>query len=110
MLGLGVGINTSVAASGEFSLADISGLVSWYKFNTLHTLSSGALASWGDSSGNGNTLTNIGATNKRPTVEASGRVDWGDVPNSFMEGSSFVAASQPDNMKREGELMDALRN
>ena len=86
-LALGLGINQraeNLESMSGFSIKDISGLVSWYKFNTLHTIESGALASWGDSSGNGNTLTNTVATNKRPTVESDGRIDWEDVPNSFL--------------------------
>jgi hypothetical protein len=83
-LGLHLGVGSPRVRSG-FALTDISGLQAWYKFNTLHTLDGGALASWGDSSGNGHTLTNTGATNKRPSVENNGRVDWGDVPSSFMD-------------------------
>lgn len=86
-LALGLGINQraeNLESMSGFSIKSVPGLVSWYKFNTLHTLDGNALEEWGDSSGNNNTLTNTVATNKRPTVEADGRIDWEDVPNSFM--------------------------
>ena len=83
-LGLGFGVQKPVRTGG-FTLNSISGLAAWYKFNTLHTLDGNALEEWGDSSGNNRTLTNTGATNKRPTVESDGRIDWEDVSNSFMD-------------------------
>ena len=86
-LGLGLGVYSS-PYTGGFSIKEISGLQAWYKFNTLHTLDGNDLEEWGDSSGNNRTLTNTIATNKRPTVEASGRVDWGDVSSSFMNISN----------------------
>ena len=36
--------------------------------------------------------------------------DTVDNPNSYMDGNnSFVAANAPDTTKKEGQLMDALR-
>jgi hypothetical protein len=43
------------------------------------------------------------------TVSWLNKNDTANVANSFMEGSQYVAAQNPDNLKREGELMDALR-
>jgi hypothetical protein len=83
-LGLGFGVQKPLR-TGAFTIKSISGLAAWYKFNTLHTLDGNALEEWGDSSGNNRTLTNTGATNKRPTVESDGRIDWEDVSNSFMD-------------------------
>ena len=86
-LGFGLGINQraeNLESMSGFSIDSLSGLVAWYPFNTGHTLDGDALVAWADASGNSRTLTNTGATNKRPTVE-SGRINWGDVPNSFMD-------------------------
>ena len=55
MLGLGNSI-TSGAALDEFNLNQISGLIAWYKFNTLITLNGSNVSLWGDSSGNDNNL------------------------------------------------------
>ena len=65
---------------------------------------------------------------KRPTVKLhevkpkpatwvhTAAVSWlnqnetADIPNSYMEGdNSYVAATAPDKVKKEGQLMDALR-
>ena len=83
MLGLGQSL-TSPIVSGGFTIDSLSGLVAWYPFNTGQSTDSGALSSWADASGNSRTLTNTGQTNKQPTYE-SGRINWGDVPNSFMD-------------------------
>ena len=88
-LGLGLGLKSNV---GGFSLTNISGLVAWYPFNTGHTLDGVNLVSWLDSSGNNNTLFNISATNKRPTV-SSGVVDWGHTSGVFMDTTSLTPAS-----------------
>lgn len=88
MIGANVSLYSSTPPVESSVIGDVSGLQAWYKFNTLHTLDGNALEEWGDSSGNNRTLTNTVATNKRPTVEASGRVDWGDVASSFMNISN----------------------
>ena len=69
---------------GGFTLNSISGLVGWYPFNTGQVADGDALVSWDDASGNGRTLTNTTATNKRPTYE-SGRINFGDVTSSYMD-------------------------
>ena len=83
MLGLGQSL-TSPIVSGGFTIDSLSGLAAWYPFNTGQTADGDALVSWADASGNSRTLTNTGQTNKRPTYE-SGRINWGDVNNSFMD-------------------------
>ena len=72
---------------GGFTLNSISGLAAWYPFNTGQTTDGDALVSWADASGNSRTLTNITATNKRPTYE-SGRINFGDVARSYMDISN----------------------
>ena len=86
-LALGLGINQraeNLESMSGFSIDSLSGLVAWYPFNTGQTVDGDALVSWADASGNSRTLTNTGQTNKRPTYE-SGRVNWGDVNQSFMD-------------------------
>ena len=63
MLGLGNSI-TSGAVLGEFSLDQISGLQAWYKFQTSITLNGSNVSAWGDSSGNGNDLTQSTASDQ----------------------------------------------
>ena len=63
MLGLGNSI-TSGAALDEFSLDQISGLQAWYKFQTNITLNGSNVSAWGDSSGNGNDLTQSTASDQ----------------------------------------------
>ena len=92
-LGLGLGIqNENKVSEAGFSLTDISGLASWYPFNTGHNLDGVNLVSWLDASGNNNTLFNISATNKRPTV-SNGEVDWGHTPGVFMDATSHTPGS-----------------
>jgi len=84
-MGLGLGLSIySPSYTGGFTIDSLSGLAAWYPFNTGQSVVSGALSAWADASGNSRTLTNTGQTNKRPTYE-SGRINWGDVNNSFMD-------------------------
>ena len=53
MLGLGLGINKSIAPE-EFSIANISGLQLWLKNATGITESGNAISQWADQSGNDN--------------------------------------------------------
>ena len=63
MLGLGNSIVIG-AALGEFSLDQISDLEAWYKFDTNITLNGSNVSAWGDSSGNGNDLTQSTASDQ----------------------------------------------
>ena len=57
-----------------FSLTDISGLQAWYKFDTNITLNGSNVSEWGDSSGNGNDLTQTTASDQ-PAYN-SGDIDF----------------------------------
>jgi hypothetical protein len=91
MLGLylGLGLRSNV---GGFSLKDVSGLHSWYPFNTGHTLDGVNLVEWADSSGNNNTLFNTSATNRRPTVN-NGVVDWSHTGGVYMDTTALTPSS-----------------
>ena len=63
-------VTPNVAAAGAaFSLTDISGLQAWYKFDTNITLNGSNVSEWGDSSGNGNDLTQTTAS-KQPAYNS----------------------------------------
>ena len=64
MLGLGNSIVSSPKLGSAFSLDQISGLQAWYKFNTNITLNGSNVSAWGDSSGNGNNLTQSTASDQ----------------------------------------------
>ena len=65
MLGLGNSIISSPKlSSAAFSLTDVSGLQAWYKFATNITLNGSNVSEWGDSSGNGNDLTQSTASDQ----------------------------------------------
>lgn len=54
MLGLGLGINKSVATSEEFDISSIGGLRLWLKNDTGITEAGGAISLWRDQSSQGN--------------------------------------------------------
>lgn len=64
MLGLGNSIISGVALQSAFSLDQISDLEAWYKFDTNITLNGSNVSAWGDSSGNGNDLTQSTASDQ----------------------------------------------
>jgi len=69
------------AVGAEFSLTEISGLQAWYKFDTNITLNGSTVSEWGDSSGNGNDLTQTTAS-EQPAYN-SGDIDF-DGSNDYM--------------------------
>ena len=64
MLGLGNSIISGAALEEAFSLDQISDLEVWYKFDTNITLNGSDVSAWGDSSGNGNNLTQSTASDQ----------------------------------------------
>lgn len=68
---LGLGQSLTSASALQFSLADISGLTAWYKFNEGISTTESTVTLWNDSSGNDRHMGNITATNDRPTFDSS---------------------------------------
>ena len=81
MLGLGLGINKSIAASEEgFSLTDVAGLQLWVKNKT--DVTTGDTLTWADQSGNGNDVTQT-VSDSQPTYDSSdGSFDFTGSNNS----------------------------
>lgn len=68
---LGLGQSLMSASALQFSLADISGLTAWYKFNEGIFTTESTVTLWNDSSGNDRHMGNITATNDRPAFDSS---------------------------------------
>ena len=111
MLGLGLGINKSIAPE-EFSIANISGLQLWLKNATGITESGNAISQWADQSANDNLTSEFGvdtftiATIINPLESTpSNESILGKGANDFLR---VHQGSQTDRvfMKANGESMD----
>ena len=80
MLGLGLGINKSIA-SEAFDIANISGLQLWLKNDTGITESGGLISSWADQSGNSNNA--IQGTSSRQPVLSGSNITFDGVDDRF---------------------------
>ena len=95
MLGLGLGINKSIAASEEFDISSIGGLQLWLKNDTGITEAGGAISLWRDQSPQGNDAAQtVGSRKPRlvgKDIEFDGTDDRLDLRNELVVDEFTIA-------------------
>lgn len=99
---------SGTSGGAPFSPLSIAGLSAWYRTDSLVTQAGGIVSAWGDKSGNGNNLAQVGA--QRPTYNASD-ASYANKPSfGFSSASSQEMSSTSYSINQPFTVYQVLAN